>query len=92
MKSMKFERDQVVDFFEETFRDQASAIMAEAAVIELVRSGAISAGKGSELLGLTRWVFDDLLAKHNVLSLELSADELADQLRPLAGGAPAEEV
>lgn len=82
---MKFERDQVVDFFEETFRDQASAIMAEAAVIELVRSGAISAGKGAELLGLTRWVFDDLLAKHDVLSLELSPDELADQLRPLAG-------
>ncbi|MBV6418480.1 MAG: hypothetical protein CMLOHMNK_03344 [Steroidobacteraceae bacterium] len=83
MKSMKFERDQVVDFFEETFRDQASTIMAEAAVIELVRSGAISAGKGGDLLGLTRWAFDDLLAKHNVLSLELSAEELADQLRPL---------
>lgn len=92
MKSMKFDRDQVVDFFEETFRDQASAIMAEAAVIELVRSGAISAGKGAELLGLTRWAFDDLLAKHDVLSLELSLDELADQLRPLAGGGQTEAI
>jgi len=84
VRSMKFDRDQVVDFFEEMFQDQASTVMAEAAVVELVRSGGISAGKGAELLGLTRWAFDDLLGRHNVPSLELSPEELTRQLLPLA--------
>lgn len=47
------------------------------------RPGGKSAGKGAELLGLTRWGFDDLLNRHSVPSLALSAEELANQLRPL---------
>jgi predicted HTH domain antitoxin len=84
MKSLDFNREQVVELFTEMFRERASDVMAEVAVIELVRAGAISEGKGSEVLGITRWAFEDLLVKHNVPSIELSAEELAEQLQPLA--------
>jgi predicted HTH domain antitoxin len=83
MKSLKFHREQVVELFTEIFRERASDVMAEVGIIELVRAGTISAGKGAEVLGLTRWAFEDLLARHNVPSLELSSEELTEQLRPL---------
>jgi len=83
MKSLDFRREQVVELFTEMFRERASDVMAEVAVVELVRAGVISEGKASEVLGITRWAFEDRLVRYNVPSIDLSTEELAEQLRPL---------
>ena len=83
MKSLDFHREQVVELFTEMFRERASDVMAEVAVVELVRAGIISEGKASEVLGITRWALEDHLVRYNVPSIDLSTEELAEQLRPL---------
>lgn len=45
-------------------------------VVELVRKHVVSAGKGAELLDMNRWDFEDLLAAHDVPSLDISPEEL----------------
>jgi len=49
-------------------------------VVELVRKHVISAGKGAEMLGMNRWDFEALLAAHDVPSLDVSAEELDEDL------------
>jgi predicted HTH domain antitoxin len=49
-------------------------------VVELVREGKLSAGKASELLELTRWELMDLLARHDVPTVNFSKEELEQQL------------
>ncbi len=56
----------------------------ELVVMQLVREGRISRGKGAELLGVDWWTFIDLLAKHNIPYFDLSAEELANELQVLS--------
>jgi predicted HTH domain antitoxin len=62
---------------------EAQQAITKLTVVALVRSHVISVGKGAELAGMDRWDFDALLAEHGVPSLELEADEVSDQARPL---------
>lgn len=75
MKSLEFHKDELVEFFRDEFHEQAAEVMAEAAVIELLRIGKLSAGKSAQLLGLTRGEFEEVLSKHDVPSFELLPGE-----------------
>lgn len=69
----------VLELYRDTLKDRAEQTLAEVGVAELVRQGVISSGKGAKLLGLDRWEFDELLARCNVPSLDLTMDELKEE-------------
>lgn len=48
--------------------------------LELFREGHISAGKGAEILGVSKWNFIQLLAKHEISYVDLTEDELLADL------------
>lgn len=66
VKTLRFRQDDVVDFFRDTYKDKADQVMAEAAMIELVRQHEVSVSKGAALLGLYVGDFVDLMARHGV--------------------------
>jgi predicted HTH domain antitoxin len=66
MKSLQFRQDGVVRFFEEAYREDADRVMAEAAVVDLVREKEISAVKGADILGMHLTEFVDLMARRGV--------------------------
>lgn len=79
-RTLEFPRhERVVDFFEDTYREAPGDAMAVAAVLQLVRSGGLSSGKAAELLGMSRWDLADLLAEHDVPSIDLTMEELAEE-------------
>ena len=53
----------------------------QALVAELLREHRLSQGKAAELLGLSRHELFDLMAKHHVPVIDLSADELKRELQ-----------
>jgi len=53
----------------------------EALVIDLLREHHLSQGKAAELLDLSRHELFDLMAKHHVPVIDLSADELKSELQ-----------
>jgi len=53
----------------------------EALVMDLLREHQLSQGKASELLGLSRHELFDLMARHHVPVIDLSADELKSELQ-----------
>ena len=55
----------------------------EALVMDLLREHQISQGKAAEVLGLSRHELFDLMAKHHVPVIDLSADELKSELQKL---------
>ena len=55
---------------------QAAAYLKQLALIDLVRRGEISSGKAAEVLGMPRWDFLRVLAEHKVPYLDLSEEEL----------------
>lgn len=55
--------------------------MFEAAVVQWYDEGRISSGKGSELLGVSRAEFLELLTRHNVSPFQYSPEELAAEFR-----------
>ena len=66
MKTLNFRSDRVVDFFRESFQENADQAMAEAAVLELVRRKEISAMTGADLLGLHLTDFVELMTRHGL--------------------------
>ena len=54
--------------------------MYEAAVVQWYDEGRISSGKGSELLGLPRAGFLELLSRHKVSPFQYSPEELAAEM------------
>lgn len=48
----------------------------ELVALELFRQGRISAGKGAEILGISKWDFIQILARHQVPYFTESAAEL----------------
>jgi predicted HTH domain antitoxin len=55
----------------------------ELIALELYREGRISAGKGAELLGLSKRAFVDLLAQQGINYFSESPEELAEQVADL---------
>lgn len=66
MKTLRFRQDDVVAFFRETYKEAADQVMAEAAVLELVRQHEVSVTKGAALLGMYVGDFVDLMDRHGV--------------------------
>lgn len=52
-------------------------------VVEAVRRHFISRGQAANLLGVSMWDIDDILAEHNVPTLELTHEELLEQIQPI---------
>ena len=55
--------------------------MFETAVVKWYDEGRLSSGKGSELLGISRSAFLDLLFRHNVSPFQYTPEELAADLK-----------
>ena len=55
--------------------------MFETAVVKWFDEGLISSGKGSELLGISRSEFLDLLFLHKVSPIQYGPEELAEELK-----------
>ena len=53
----------------------------ESFVLDLVRKQKISQGKGAELLGISLWDFQELLAEYDKPMVDLSPEELEEGLR-----------
>ena len=52
----------------------------ELIAVELVREGSISTGKGAEILGITKWEFIQVLARHGVDYFTETPEELHAQV------------
>jgi predicted HTH domain antitoxin len=52
-------------------------------ILDLVRRGRISVGKGAELVGLDRWQFTEVMAEHGVPMLAYPASDLDRELAAL---------
>ncbi|MDO8139892.1 MAG: UPF0175 family protein, partial [Candidatus Brocadiales bacterium] len=52
----------------------------EAVVLELLREGKISQGKAAELLEIDRYDLFDLMAKHDVPVIDMTEEELKEEL------------
>jgi len=48
----------------------------QALVLDLLRQGRISQGKAATLLGITRWDILELMARHQIVSGPLTAEEV----------------
>jgi len=55
--------------------------MYETAVVKWFDEGLVSQGKASELLGLSRGEFFDLLSRHKVSQIQMTPEELAEECR-----------
>lgn len=66
MKTLKFEQDELVNFFEQNYQDEAAQAMARAALLEFVRTDVITPSKAAELLGMHLTEFVHLMADHNI--------------------------
>lgn len=62
---------------------QVEKRLQELIVVELVREGRISTGKGAELLGISKWSFIQMLAERGVDYFTESPEELAAQVADL---------
>jgi|JI7StandDraft_1071085.scaffolds.fasta_scaffold1069364_2 predicted HTH domain antitoxin len=52
-------------------------------ILDLVRRGRISVGKGAELVGLDRWRFAEVMVAHGVPTLSYPASDLDRELAAL---------
>ena len=59
---------------------QAAAALARLALIDLFRRGEVSSGYAAQVLGMSREGFLDLLARHGVPAVDLSEEELRQDL------------
>ena len=76
--TMKVPMDAVRLFGEDT--EHFGREMYETAVVKWYDEGRITSGKGSELLGVSRADFLQLLAKHQVSPFQYTPEELAAEI------------
>jgi len=62
---------------------QMEARLRELIALELFREGRISSGKGAELLGVSKLIFIQLLAKHGILYFAETPEELEAEVYKL---------
>jgi predicted HTH domain antitoxin len=70
------EKDAIYDNWQEHYQAQR-----EREVIELLRRHNISQGRAAELLGITRWDLFDLMAKYKVPAIDMTPEEVREELR-----------
>ncbi len=58
-------------------------------VLEMLRKGAISQGRAAELLSIDRYALFDLMAEHRICALEMTEEELKEELSTPFGSAGA---
>lgn len=58
-----------------------TAIAKEALVMQLLREHRLSQGKAAEILGINRWDFLDVMTKYRVPAIDLTPEELKQELR-----------
>ena len=64
-------------------RRAATECAREAAILELYRLGQISSGRAARDLGLSRVEFLDLANRHRIPTIQITADELEEELESL---------
>ena len=62
-------------------KQQFSRRMFETAVVKWFDEGLLSQGRASELLGISRGEFFDLLSEHKVSPIQITPEELAEECR-----------
>lgn len=81
MKQVSLEvPDDAVRLFGQT-EQQFGREMYETAVVKWYDEGRISSGKGSELLGVSRAEFLELLFRHQVSPFQYTPEELTEELK-----------
>ena len=61
-------------------RDEMSATVTEAIVLQLLRQAEISQGLAARILGITRWDILDLMALHQIPSGPVTAEEMQQDI------------
>ena len=79
MKAVSIEfPEEVIELYEEK---ELEISVRKWSVLELVRNGKLSSGKASEILGMTRWDFMELMSDYDIPMVNFSPEELESQAR-----------
>ena len=80
-KKVQVELELPDEVFDEDFKvEDLQVRVKERLVIELLRGHKISQGKAAELLGISRWALMDLMAKQKLPVIDMSEEELQQEL------------
>ena len=74
--------EEIVELFGQ---EELEASLKKWAILELVRGGKLSSGKASEILGMTRWEFMELMSAHDIPMADFSKEELLQQVKEKEG-------
>ena len=79
MKTISIEfPEEVIELYEEKELENS---VRKWSVLELVRNGKLSSGKASEILGMTRWDFMELMSDYDIPMANFSPEELKLQAK-----------
>lgn len=80
-KKVQIELELPDEVFDEDFKvEDLKVRVKERVVIELLRGHKISQGKAAEILGISRWALMDLMAKQKLPAIDMSEEELQQEL------------
>lgn len=80
-KKVRVELELPDEVFDEDFKvEDLQVRVKERLVIELLRGHKISQGKAAEILGISRWSLMDLMAKQKLSVIDMSEEELQQEL------------
>lgn len=83
MKAIKIELpEEITQLFEEK---ELESSLKRWAVLELVKEGKLSSGKGAEILGMTRWEFMELMSSYDIPMANFTREELRRQVKEKEG-------
>lgn len=79
MKAISIELpDEVIQLYE---KGELESSVKKWSVLELVRKGKLSSGKASEILGMTRWEFMELMSSGDIPMANFPPEELERQAK-----------
>lgn len=79
MKAISIELpEEVVQLYE---KGELESSVRKWSVLELVRKGKLSSGKASEILGITRWEFMELMSSYDIPMANFPPEELERQAK-----------
>ncbi|RLE40011.1 hypothetical protein DRZ77_03175 [Candidatus Woesearchaeota archaeon] len=83
LKAIKIELpEEITQLFEEK---ELESSLKRWAVLELVKEGKLSSGKGAEILGMTRWEFMELMSSYDIPMANFTREELRRQVKEKEG-------
>lgn len=83
LKAIKIELpEEITRLFEEK---ELESSLKRWAVLELVKEGKLSSGKGAEILGMTRWEFMELMSSYDIPMANFTREELRRQVKEKEG-------